>query len=49
MKYSFQSLRACHAYENCLGFRLEQLAVLDLRAYVYINMYAHEPEEMEED
>lgn len=49
MKYSFQSLRACHADENCLGFRLEQLAVLDLRAYVYINMCAHEPEEMEED
>lgn len=49
MKYSFQSLRACHADENCLGFRLEQLAVLDLRAYVYINMYAHEPEEMEEN
>lgn len=47
MKYNFQSLRVCYPYENCLGFRLKQLAVLDLHAYVCINMYAHEPEEME--
>lgn len=47
MKYSSQSLRVCYPYENCLGFRLKQLAVLDLHAYVCTNMYAHEPEEME--
>lgn len=39
MKYSFQSLRVCHAYENCLGFRLEQLAVLDLRAYICLHQH----------
>lgn len=49
MKYSFQSLCVCHPYENRLDFRLEQLTVLDLREYVCMNMYAHEPEEMEED
>lgn len=47
VKYSFQSLCVCYAWEDCLAFRLKQLPGLDLHTCICINTCAHEPEEME--